>query len=78
MVRTSRTRAGLPAVPILHYVPSTLADAFATGFSGNPPSGSSPTASLRSLTPRELAGVAGPRNAHIANEDPRVNGLLIT
>ncbi len=67
-------RAGLPAVPIPHFVPSATVNAFAVG---------SPQASAVALTqgllaqldPRELAGVLAHEVAHIANGDLKVMGL---
>jgi len=74
VVRELAARAGLPAVPIPHYVPSTLVNAFATG-SQRQSAIALTDGLLRSLTPRELAGVLGHEIAHIANEDLRVMGL---
>lgn len=67
-------RAGLPSVPVPHYVPSATVNAFATG---------SPRRSaialtdglLRALEPRELAGVLAHEVAHIAHNDLRVMAL---
>ena len=70
LLRELPARAGLPATPVPHYVPSAVVN------------GSKQEASialtdglLRSLSPRELAGVFAHEVAHIANEDLRVMGL---
>ncbi len=67
-------RAGLPATPVPHYVPSAVVNAFATG-SKREASIALTDGLLRSLSPRELAGVIAHEIAHIANEDLRVMGL---
>jgi len=67
-------RAGLPATPVPHYVPSAVVNAFATG-SKQEASIALTDGLLRSLSPRELAGVLVHEVAHIANEDLRVMGL---
>ena len=68
-------RTGLvPATPVPHYVPSAVVNAFATG-SKQKASIALTDGLLRSLSPRELAGVFAHEVAHIANEDLRVMGL---
>jgi heat shock protein HtpX len=64
----------LPATPVPHYVPSAVVNAFATG-SKQEASIALTDGLLRSLGPRELAGVFAHEVAHIANEDLRVMGL---
>ncbi len=64
----------LPATPVPHYVPSAVVNAFATG-SKQKASIALTDGLLRSLSPRELAGVFAHEVAHIANEDLRVMGL---
>ncbi|MBN0161817.1 M48 family metalloprotease, partial [Pseudomonas aeruginosa] len=64
----------LPATPVPHYVPSAVVNAFATG-SKQHASIALTDGLLRSLSPRELAGVLAHEVAHIANEDLRVMGL---
>ena len=64
----------LPATPVPHYVPSAVVNAFATG-SKQEASIALTDGLLRSLSPRELAGVFAHGVAHIANEDLRVMGL---
>lgn len=64
----------LPATPVPHYVPSAVVNAFATG-SKQEVSIALTDGLLRSLSPRELAGVLVHEVAHIANEDLRVMGL---
>lgn len=67
-------RAGLPATPIPHYVPSPLLNAFAVG--NRQRSAIALTDGLlRGLSGRELAGVLAHEVAHIAHGDLRVMGL---
>ena len=74
LLRELSARAGLPATPVPHYVPSAVVNAFATG-SKQEASIALTDGLLRSLSPRELAGVLAHEIAHIANEDLRVMGL---
>lgn len=74
LVRELAARAGLPAVPVPHYAPSTMVNAFATG-SEHRSAIVLTDGLLRSLTPRELTGVVAHEVAHIANKDLRVMGL---
>lgn len=74
LLRELPARAGLPATPVPHYVPSAVVNAFATG-SKQKASIALTDGLLRSLSPRELAGVFAHEVAHIANEDLRVMGL---
>ncbi|WP_410377070.1 zinc metalloprotease HtpX [Enterobacter sp. CPE_E423] len=74
LLRELSARAGLPATPVPHYVPSAVVNAFATG-SKQEASIALTDGLLRSLSPRELAGVLVHEVAHIANEDLRVMGL---
>jgi heat shock protein HtpX len=74
VIRELATRAGLPAVPVPHYVPSAVVNAFATG-SKNHSAIALTDGLLRSLSSRELIGVLGHEIAHIANEDLPVMGL---
>ncbi|HEJ1636002.1 TPA: M48 family metalloprotease [Pseudomonas aeruginosa] len=74
VLRELAARAGLPAVPVPHYVPSGVVNAFATG-SKHHAAIALTDGLLCSLTPRELTGVLGHEIAHIANEDLRVMGL---
>jgi len=74
LVRELAARAGLPAVPVPHYAPSAMVNAFATG-SAHRPAIVLTDGLLRSLTPRELTGVVAHEVAHIANKDLRVMGL---
>src|SRR5262245_27887239 len=67
-------RAGLPAVPRLHIIPSKLMNAFAVG--RREQSAIAVTDTLaRTLTPRELAGVLAHEVSHIAHEDVKVMAL---
>lgn len=74
LLRELPARAGLPATPVPHYVPSAVVNAFATGIEagGIDRPHRWPAAQL---SPRELAGVLVHEVAHIANEDLRVMGL---
>lgn len=64
-------RAGLPAVPQLHVVPSRMMNAFAVGRRDG--SAIAITDALaRRLSQRELAGVLAHEISHIAHEDLRV------
>ena len=74
VLRVLAARAKLPTVPVPHYVPSGVVNAFATG-SKQEASIALTDGLLRSLSPRELAGVFAHEVAHIANEDLRVMGL---
>ena len=74
LLRELPASAGLPAMPVPHYVPSAVVNAFATG-SKQEASIALTDGLLRSLSPRELAGVLVHEVAHIANEDLRVMGL---
>lgn len=74
VLRELAARAGLPAVPVPHYVPSGGINAFATGTKHHAAIALT-DGLLRSLTPRELSGVLGHEIAHIANEDLRVMDL---
>ena len=74
LVRELAARAGLPAVPVPHYAPSAMVNAFATG-SAHRSAIVLTDGLLRSLTPRELTGVVAHEIAHIANKDLRVMGL---
>ncbi len=67
-------RAGLPATPVPHYVPSAVVNAFATG-SKQEASIALTDGLLRRLSPRELAGVLAHESVHITNEDLRVMRL---
>ncbi len=73
-LRELAVRAGLPAVPVPHYVPSRVVNAFATG-SRRQSAIALTDGLLRSLTARELGGVLAHEVAHIANGDLRVMGL---
>lgn len=67
-------RAGLPAVPIPHYVPSPMINAFAAG-SRKRAAIALTDGLLRNLTGREIIGVLAHEVAHIAHGDLRVMGL---
>jgi heat shock protein HtpX len=67
-------RAGLPAVPRLHVIPSKLMNAFAVGRRDQSAIAVTDTLA-RTLTPRELAGVLAHEVSHIANEDVKVMAL---
>ncbi len=67
-------RAELPAVPIPHYVPSPIINAFAVGNRSRAAIALT-DGLLRGLTARELTGVLAHEVAHIAHGDLRVMGL---
>jgi heat shock protein HtpX len=67
-------RAGLPATPQLHYIPSTLVSAFAVG-SPRHAAIALTDGLLRTLGMREIAGVLAHEAAHIAHGDLRVMNL---
>ncbi|MBI4987026.1 MAG: M48 family metalloprotease [Rhodocyclales bacterium] len=73
-VRTLAARAGLPAQPTLHYVPSAVANAFAVG-NARACAIALSDGLLRGLSPRELTGVLAHEIAHVAHGDLRVMGL---
>ncbi len=67
-------RAGLPATPVLFYLPSKIMNAFATGRKEN----SYVVVSdglLRALTLREITGVLAHEIAHVRNNDMWVMGV---
>lgn len=74
LVHELAARAGLPAVPVPHYAPSVIVNAFATG-SEHRSAIVLTDGLLRSLTPREITCVIAHEVAHIANKDLRVMGL---
>lgn len=74
IVRALAERAGLPAVPALHYVPSPVLNAFVVGNARNSAIALS-DGLLRSLSQRRLAGVIAHEVAHIVCGDLRVMGL---
>ncbi|BBP06008.1 hypothetical protein TPL01_22990 [Sulfuriferula plumbiphila] len=74
MIETLAERAGLPAVPVPHYVPSPMVNAFALG-SRHDSAIALTDGLLRNLTARELAGVLAHEMAHIVHDDLRVMGL---
>jgi heat shock protein HtpX len=67
-------RAGLQQVPALHYVPSSVVNAFAVG-SRRKAAIALTGGLLRALQAREIAGVLAHEIAHIAHGDLRVMGL---
>lgn len=67
-------RAGLPAVPVPHYVASPVVNAFAVG-SRRQSAIALTDGLLARLTPRELAAVLAHEVAHIANGDLKVMSL---
>lgn len=73
-LRTLAERARLPSLPVLHYVPSPVANAFAVG-DAHACAIALSDGLLRRLSRRELAGVLAHEIAHIAHGDLRVMGL---
>ncbi len=67
-------RAGLEAVPVLHYVPSAMVNAFAVG-NRRAAAIALTDGLLRTLDRRELTGVLAHEIAHIVHGDLRVMGL---
>jgi heat shock protein HtpX len=67
-------RAGLPAVPRLYYVPSSMLNAFAVGRPHNAAIAVT-DGLLRTLNSRELAGVLAHEISHIRNNDLVVMSL---
>lgn len=67
-------RAGLPAAPVPHFVPSSMVNAFAVG-SRQQSAIALTDGLIASLTPRELAGVLAHEIAHIASGDLKVMNL---
>lgn len=74
LVEEIAARAGLPAVPALHYVASPLINAFALGRRDQAAIALT-DGLLRALAPREIAGVLAHEVSHIAHGDLRVMGL---
>ncbi|MFN7087526.1 MAG: zinc metalloprotease HtpX [Burkholderiales bacterium] len=74
VLHTLAARAGLPAVPVPHYVPSPLVNAFAVG-NRRDAAIALTDGLLRTLSARELVGVLAHETAHIAHDDLRVMGL---
>ena len=74
IVRDLAERAGLPAVPRLHYVPSRLMNAFAVG---RPEDAAIAITDglVRGLTLRQLRGVLAHEISHIRNGDLKVMAL---
>ncbi len=74
LIRELATRAELPAVPQLYYVPSQMMNAFAVGQTTD--SAIAVTDGLiRNLTLRQLAGVLAHEVSHIRNKDLTVMAL---
>lgn len=74
ILRSLAARAGLPAPPTLHYLPSPVANAFTVGNADSCAIALS-DGILRRLSQRELAGILAHEIAHIAHGDLRVMGL---
>lgn len=63
-------RAGLPAVPVLYYLPTPMMNAFAVGRRDNAAIALS-DGLLRAMNPRQLAAVLAHEVSHIAHNDLR-------
>jgi heat shock protein HtpX len=74
LVEEIARRAGLPAVPELHYVPSHMMNAFAVG-SRHEAAIALTDGIIRGLTLRQLAGVLAHEMSHVRNGDLRVMAL---
>ncbi len=71
LVEELAARAGLPAAPVLHVVPSRMMNAFAVG-RGDDSAIAVTDALVRNLTAREFAGVVAHEISHIAHGDVNV------
>jgi heat shock protein HtpX len=74
VIRQLASKADLPAVPRLHYVPSSMLNAFAVGT----PEDSAIAVTdglLRGMSIRQITGILAHETAHIVNGDLRVMGL---
>ncbi|MDQ6434230.1 zinc metalloprotease HtpX [Mesorhizobium sp. LHD-90] len=74
LLRILSQRAGLPAAPKLHVIPSQMMNAFAVGRRDDSVIAIT-DALARRLTMRELAGVLAHEISHIAHEDIKVMAL---
>lgn len=74
MTKQISRRADLPATPLLHYIPSSVAIAFSAG-SDQQAAIALSDGLLRTLSMREIAGVLAHEVAHIAHGDLRVMNL---
>ena len=74
MLAVLAERAGLPSIPVPHYVPSPMVNAFAVGSRGASAIALT-DGLLRRLDAAELNGVLAHEVAHIAHGDLRVMGL---
>lgn len=70
ILRLLAERAGLPAIPLLYYLPTPVMNAFAFGHPGNAVIAIS-DGLLRRLHMRELAAVLAHEVSHIAHDDLR-------
>lgn len=68
LVAALAERAGLPATPGLHYVPTRMLNAFAVGRPDDAVIGVT-DGILRELTARELAGVLAHETSHVRSDD---------
>lgn len=73
-IATLSERAGLSQVPQLYYVPSSLANAFATGH-GNDTAIGVTDGILRKLSQRQLVGVLAHEVSHLRSGDTRIMNL---
>lgn len=74
LLRRIAERAKLPTLPTLHYLPSSVINAFTVG-GGDRYAIALSDGLLRGLSAREIAGVLAHEVAHIAHGDLRVMGL---
>jgi heat shock protein HtpX len=74
LVRELATRANLPSIPQLYYVPSKVMNAFAVG---RPEESAIAVTDglLRAMTMRQIAGILAHETSHIASGDLKVMGL---
>ncbi|MCE5273573.1 MAG: zinc metalloprotease HtpX [Deltaproteobacteria bacterium] len=74
IVRELSRRAGLPVVPLLCYIPSSVMNAFSVGSSSSSAIALS-DGILRFLSLRELSGVLAHEISHIRNNDLKLHAL---
>lgn len=74
LMRTLTSRADLPAVPRLYYVPSKMLNAFAVGKAEDSAIAIT-DGLLRTMNLRQIAGILAHEVSHIRNGDLRVMGL---
>jgi heat shock protein HtpX len=74
MMRELAKRADLPSVPVLHYVPTKMMNAFAVG-TENDSAVAVTDGLLRAMNKRQIAGILAHEVSHIKSGDLKVMGL---